>query len=181
MKKFIILPILILLITFQIFAAPLTNTDLELGVNIGSSFGLIVHDSKANTPTTIYPTDITQWNNLSPLGTSDSPAWLTNSKTFAVSAMTNVSDSYTVKATIKPLATQNNSSKMGYSVKVGAATTSINKTETQKTITLMNITNITDLTFKTQEFKVELSETDLTSASSGTYSTVWTIEITASN
>jgi hypothetical protein len=188
MKRIAIILLLLTLIASLSFSASLADAELNLGVNIDAVFGLIVHDNKNNNVT--YPTTHTQWSYLNSVGTNDDPIWLAydnegeeqdHNRKLAVSAMTNVSNSYVVTATVAPLAVSGSSSKMGYTVTVNQTTTTVAKSDNTKSINLMTISNATDLTFQTQEFTVALIEDDLTKAGSGLYRTTWTIEITASN
>jgi hypothetical protein len=190
MKRIATLLLLLTLIASLSYSASLADAELNLGVNIDAVFGLIVHDSKASQPSITYPTNPTQWTNLNSVGTSTNPIWLAyddeggsqdHNRKLAVSAKTNVSNSYVVTATAAPLAVSGSSSKMGYTVTVNQTTTTVAKSDNTKSINLMTISNATDLTFQTQEFTVALIEDDLTKAGSGLYRTTWTIEITASN
>jgi hypothetical protein len=186
MKRIATTLLFLIIIVSLSFSASVADAELNLGVNIGSVFGLIVHDNKNNNVT--YPTNPTQWSSLSSVGTATDPIWLAYDNTggtqdhnrlLAVSAMTNVANSYVVTATVAPLAVSGSSSRMGYTVKVGQATTTVAKGDNPKTVNLMTISNASDLTFQTQEFTVALIEDDLTKAGSGLYKTTWTIEITA--
>jgi len=188
MKRIATTLLFLIIIVSLSFSASVADAELNLGVNIGSVFGLIVHDSKANQPSITYPTNPTQWSYLNSVGTNDDPIWLAyddeggtqnHSRKLAVSAMTNVSNSYVVTATIAPLAVSGSSSRMGYTVTVNQSTTTVEKYDNPSSIDLMTISNASDLTFQTQEFTVALIEDDLTKAGSGLYKTTWTIEITA--
>lgn len=183
MKSTIVLICLLAGCTFAAFGAN-PSTDFVLGTEIGSTAGVIVHDTAGNGVT--YPTNNTQWTGLNPIGSTGDPVWLgqddngSSADTYrvvAVSARSNIAGNYTIKATVPPLATTGGSGKMGYTVTINGTSTAVAKSDTSKTIDLATFSVSTVLVYKTQEFSIDLNANDYASAVTGSYRSTWTIEL----
>lgn len=184
MKNTIVLICLIAGCTYAAFGAN-PSTDFVLGTEIGSTAGVIVHDTAGNGVT--YPTNNTQWAGLSPIGSTGDPVWLGQDdsgspadtyRVVAVSARSNIAGNYTIKATVPPLAADG-SGRMGYTVTINGTPTAVAKSDTSKTIELATFSVSTGLVYKTQEFRIDLNANDYASAVTGSYRSTWTIELIA--
>lgn len=187
MKRFIALIIVVSIISLAAFG---TNPSAEftVGTFVDEVAGVIVHDNDT-IPGVTYPTDHSSWISLSPVGTTVDPVWLVQDqggvsqgsfRVLAVSVRTNQAGDYTLKATAGPMVTPPPlTGAVGYKVKVGQTETAIGKTDQPKTIDLMTVNVASGLVYKTQEFRVEINDTDYQNAISGNYSSTWTIELIA--
>ncbi len=184
MKKFGLILIIFLIITFGLSAAVADSSELHMSTSVAGVSHVVVSEYNSSTPSTWDAFTTVQQN---PTGTSDNPFLLgvqgesyNETADFSIYVATNVPGSYSVTTTAEALTTGPGGYVLPYSVQIGGANPVVVNDTDGEGLTLMSFTvNESDGLKIEQSSKVILTvaQSDYFNAGSGEYSSTWTIEL----
>ncbi len=183
MKKIGLILVILLMITFGVWATTDASSTLKISTSVEDKFGLVIH-------TEDDPVDYSDFMGLgsNAVGTTDDPVSFDDTdinneseRVLTVSAMTNKTSGYEIGVIANPLSAQGVSTKIGYTVRIlGTPDTvvSVSDSDSNKTFNLKEFNAPGGLFIISQKFGITIDQEGWENAGAGDYSTTWTVNLT---